>query len=146
MEHFSRLHFEGSESSAVAKLDRKRASDRRAQQAARQRRQEYIETLQYQLETLSGLPFDQVQEFFQTNERLRVENTQLRNRAAPVPQTRCDKIGAASSSPITPPCLSNTDKRRSASDYESFELTSREPSTQDELSNTKKRRYNNWKI
>jgi hypothetical protein len=65
------------ESAALMKIDRKRATDRRAQRAARERRQRYIESLLHQIETLSGLPHDQVHDFFQSNERLKIENEQL---------------------------------------------------------------------
>lgn len=67
-----------SESVALTKLDRKRATDRRAQRAARERRQQYIESLLQQIETLSGLPHDQVHDFFKSNERLKAEIEQLR--------------------------------------------------------------------
>lgn len=104
MEELLQSHFEGLESSAVAKLDRKRATDRRAQRAARQRRQNQIDSLRGQIETLSGLSYDEVQDFFQSRERLRAENEELRERAATALQTISDNgeatsTGSANSSP-----------------------------------------------
>ena len=66
----------------AARLARKRATDRRAQRAARERRQNYIDSLLHQIESLSGMPHNQVHELFESNERLRAENELLRNRTA----------------------------------------------------------------
>lgn len=62
----------------AAKLARKRATDRRAQRAARERRQNYIDSLLHQIESLSGMPHHQVHELFESNKRLRDENELLR--------------------------------------------------------------------
>lgn len=123
MEELLQGHHEVLESSAVAKLDRKRATDRRAQRAARQRRQDYIDSLRYQIETLSGLSYDQVQDFFQSHERLRTENEQLRERAAIALQTRSDNgrapyTGSATSSPASD---RDAESRESASEQQSRE-------------------------
>ena len=92
-------------SRAVAKLARKRATDRRAQWAARQRRQQYIDSLLRQIDALSGLPHDQVHDFFQTNERLRAENEQLRNRTGALLDDRPENGDRASSASSSSPQL-----------------------------------------
>lgn len=79
MEELPQTASEGPELRAVAKLNRKRATDRRAQRAARQRQQEYIDSLLRQIEHLSGLPHDRAQDLLQENERLRADNAVLRH-------------------------------------------------------------------
>lgn len=91
-------------STALARIDRKRATDRRAQRAARERRKQYIDSLLRQIEILSGLPPDQVHEFFESNERLRAENEQLRCRTTTTSSSNRsehnESAGDATSSPL----------------------------------------------
>lgn len=73
---------------AAAKLARKRANDRRAQRAARERRQNYIDSLLHQIEALSGMPHEHVNELFESNRQLRAENELLKSR----PSARLDTV------------------------------------------------------
>lgn len=80
------------------RLARKRATDRRAQRAARDRRQKYIESLLRQIESLSGLPHDRVDELFQANERLRAENELLRSKTIDILGHGSENIGVEAGS------------------------------------------------
>lgn len=103
------------ESRALAKLDRKRATDRRAQQAARQRQQQYIDSLLRQIDFFSGLPHDQAQDLFQTNERLRAENVQLRDRIAAL-DDRPENRNSANSATCSPLQLLPNENRKQGND------------------------------
>lgn len=123
MEEGSGCAFGSLQSMAVAKLDRKRATDRRAQRAARERRQQYIDSLHQQIEALSGMPHDQVQDFFQTNERLRAENEHLRHKSPLIIEDRSENDDSAISAIDSPSQLQLDDSGKTGAAAVSSLLT-----------------------